>query len=152
MQYIVARTECRALHYKRKKYENISWRFTRETDNSGRQVAVKAAAAATAQWCHPGRPQFTDPTRRAMNTSVDVELSGPVNNVIKRLTESRIIGSSSLPSSSSPSLYQFTVSPVPLPATHVIRCQRYDRAAKRVRYLSRAVHRRKCLVFPEKLL
>lgn len=79
-----------------------------------------ATAAAAAQWCHPGRPQFTDPTSRAMNTSVDVEPSGPINNVIKRLTESRIIGLPSLPSlpSSSPPLNQFTVSPVQLPAAH----------------------------------
>lgn len=79
----------------------------RLTDNTGRQVAV-SAAAATAQWCHPGRPQFSDPTG-AMNTTADVEPSrGPVKDVIKRLTTSRGIGS--LVPLSSSSSFAFTVS------------------------------------------
>jgi len=73
-------------------------------------VAAAAAAAAAAQWCHPGRPQFSDPTAtRAMNTTADVELSrDPIEDVIKRLTRSRGIGSL-LPLSSSSS-FAFMVS------------------------------------------
>lgn len=92
------------------KKKKIQKRATRQrlTDNTGRQVAV-SAAAATAQWCHPGRPQFSDPTG-AMNTTADVEPSrGPVEDVIKRLTTSRGIGSL-VPLSSSSSSFVFTVS------------------------------------------
>lgn len=52
--------------------KKISPRPPDSTDKVGRQVVVgKSTAAAAAQWCHPGRPQFTDPTRRAVNTSLD---------------------------------------------------------------------------------
>lgn len=72
---------------------------------------MAAAAAATAQWCHPGRPQFSDPTG-AMNTTADVEPSrGPIEDVIKRLTRSRGIGSLlPLSSSSLSSPFAFMVS------------------------------------------
>ena len=79
---------------------------------AGTEVAVVAASAAatTAQWCHPGRPQFSDPTG-AMNTTTGVEPSrGPIEDVIKRLTRSRGIGSPLQLSLSSSSSFAFMVS------------------------------------------